>query len=190
LSALEEVAAHAAVLESEMSDARARMPEMRIGAEAAARRAAELSEALHKVESERDALRSALEGRVRDMNELRDRVSELEETPSQPTENQAVDVPALSQAAVSTAQDELRQSGPGLASIWLSDGVGGGVDALVDLRETEPGPEADPATSVGQGSPAESDMASAGTEAPGASWLRKRGRSARKQHPEDPTSWT
>jgi chromosome segregation ATPase len=204
LSALEEVAAHAAVLESEMSDARARMPEMRIGAEAAARRAAELSEALHKVESERDALRSALEGRLRDMNDLRDRVNELEATSSQPTENQdpaqpapsdeqaaeiSIDAPALSQVAVSDAQEELRQSGPGLASIWLSDGVDGSVDALVDLSETEPGPDVDPATSGAEGSAAESDMASAGTEARG-SWLRRRGRSAKKQPPEDPTSWT
>jgi chromosome segregation ATPase len=215
LSALEEVAAHAAVLESEMSDARARMPEMRIGADAAARRAAELSEALQMAETERDALRSALEGRLRDMNELRDRIIALEAGPSQPIESQEidqqptepmVDAPSLSREAVIAAREELSreestQSGPGVASIWLSDGVGGGVDALVDLSEREHAAMEDPASSsdvtIAEPGPSRtdlrsdeegSDMAAAGSESAGR--LRKRGRSGKKQPPEDPTSWT
>jgi hypothetical protein len=162
LSALEEVAAHAAVLESELADARASMPEMKIAADAAARRAAELSEALHMAESERDALRSALEARLRAMPP--------EEAPEEAT---------AEAEAPSGAQEELQRSGTAVASIWLSEGVGGSVDALVDLTDT--------VTDLG------SDPVSSGDEdadSSGQAQLRKRGRSLRRHPPEDPTSWT
>lgn len=178
LSALEEVAAHAAVLESEMADARARMPEMKIAADAAARRAADLSEALRVAESERDALRSALEARLR-----------------------AMDEPVLSQETEPDVQEELHRPGAAVASIWISEGVGGAVEALVDLRDSESTFGSDQATSGGgetfeaeqsgdETGEAGSDMASAGSDPSGQARLHKWGRSQRKHPPEDPTSWT
>ena len=227
LSALEEVAAHAAVLESEMADARARMPEMRIGADAAARRAAELSEALESVEAERDALRAALEGRLNDVTELRARVSELQGTASRAAEPPgAPQFP--SQAPVSEEvggelgddsidessdndDDPVAQEQPrfesGVASIWLSEGVGGTLEALVDLSIAEPGPREvaePPATQI---ETSEGSIRAEGSEEPAmddesesemdrealgavAGRVRKLGRLAKRLPPEDPTSWT
>jgi chromosome segregation ATPase len=174
LGALEEVAAHAAVLESEMADARARMPEMKIAADAAARRAAELSEALHMAESERDALRSALEARLRAM----------------PAE-EAASEDAVQNVSADEQQEELQRSGTAVASIWLSEGVGGGVEAVVDLTDTVTGLGPEPVSSGDDDASELSETSSdAFSDASGQAHLRKRGRSLRRHPPEDPTSWT
>ena len=118
LAALEEVAAHAASLETELEAARERIPEIRSAADAAGRRVAELSEALQTVRSERDAARAALEGRIGDVQALRARVSELE-------------------IALASAPE------PAETKIWLGDVAGD----ILDISQAEPtdagGEEAD-----------------------------------------------
>jgi chromosome segregation ATPase len=165
LEALEEVAAHAIFLETELQGARSRLPEIRAAADAASTRIVELRAALEETEAERDAARDALDARLADEQRLRDRVQELEgvlgtrpssgDTPQTPRAQSPLeaDIQARIHRFLEGSEEGETPAGASegaeaedvdaAARVWLADGIG----EVVDVSE-EAGAGADEGSDV------------------------------------------